>query len=466
VADSISDKLKRTAEQVLKTAKKAGADQAAVRVTRNRQMEVSFRSGNLEKAQGSTRRRVSVRLFVAGRYGGFSTSDLRAAALADFVKRGVELVRALEPDPHRGLPDPERYFTGRLADLGLHDPRLARARGERFIARAAGLDSLVNKVSTAGKAKVISTSGEAGFEVSAGLLADTNGFSGLVQRTTGYVYGGVVLMDPTQEGKRRRDGWYEIGTSLEGLGDRQHDQRIARRAYSRTARQIGAKPGPTGRAAVVIENQSAGKLVRSLVQVLGGPALRRRTSFLLGKKGRPVAAKILTLKDDPWLKGGLGSRRFDAEGVAVRPMPLIEAGVLRNYFLDTYNARVLKMKPTTGGPTNLVLKPSVTKNFRELWPQVRRGLAVTDFLGGNFNPTTGDFSYGVSGMWIEGGQAVYPVEGMNLSGNYLDLWQSLSAVGNDPYPFSRFRTPSLLFGSVQLSGAGRSPLPAPMMQTM
>ncbi|MBU0515987.1 MAG: TldD/PmbA family protein [Proteobacteria bacterium] len=466
MAESIPDNLKRTAELVLKTAKGAGADQASARVARTREMEVSFRGGDLEKARGSTRRQVSVRLFVAGRYGGFSTSDLRPGALGDFVKRGVELVRALEPDPHRGLPDPKRYASGKPPDLGLYDPRLARARGERFIARAAGLDRLIKKVSSAGKAGVISTSGYAGFEVSAVLLADTNGFAGLVEQTTGYVGCGVVLLDPTQEGKRRRDGWTEIGPSLKRLGDKRRDERTARLAYTRAVRQIGAKPGPTGRASVVVENQAAGKLVRSLVQILSGPALRRRTSFLLGKKGRPVAAKILTLKDEPWLSGGLGSRRFDAEGVAVRPMPLIEAGVLKNYYLDTYNARVLKMKPTTGRPTNLVLTPSVKAGFRALWPKVKRGLAVTDFLGGNFNATTGDFSYGVSGLWIEGGEAVYPVEGMNLSGNYLDLWKSLLAVGNDPYPFSRFLTPSLVFGSVQFSGAGRSPGPAPLMRTM
>jgi PmbA protein len=466
VTETIKDQLTKTAAAVLKAARRAGADQASVRVTRSRELEVLFRNGDLEKAKGSTRRSISVRLFIGGRYGAFTTSDLRPEALTRFIRRGVELTRVLEPDPQQGLPDPKRYPHGTAPDLGQYDPALARARGDRFIARAAGLDRLVKKVSGGGRAKVISTTGYSGLEVSTALLADTNGLAGLVQNTSGYLGCDVVLMDPTQAGKRRRDGWFEVGLSLGSLGDRRRDEATARKAYARTVRHIGAKPGPTGRAALIVENRVAGKLLRSLVQVLSGPALRRRTSFLLGRKGRRVAAKVLTVKDEPGIKGGLGSRWFDAEGVAVGPMTLIQGGVLRNFYLDTYNARVLKMKPTTGWPTNLVLKPSVQAGFTALWPRIKRGLAVTEFLGGNFNATTGDFSYGVSGMWIEGGEAVYPVEGMNVSGNYQTLWPALTAVGNDPNPFSRFMTPSLVFESVQLSGAGRSPGPAPMMHTL
>jgi PmbA protein len=77
---------------------------------------------------------------------------------------------------------------------------------------------------------------------------------------------------------------------------------------------------------------------------------------------------------------------------------------------------------------------------------------VTGFLGGNSNGTTGDFSLGVKGFRIRGGAISEPVGEMNLSGNHLELWKRLSAVGNDPYPYSSMRTPTLVFDGVQFAG--------------
>jgi len=41
---------------------------------------------------------------------------------------------------------------------------------------------------------------------------------------------------------------------------------------------------------------------------------------------------------------------------------------------------------------------------------------------------------------------------MNISGNLLDVWKRLVALGNDPYPYSRLRTPTLVFEGVQFAG--------------
>jgi PmbA protein len=77
---------------------------------------------------------------------------------------------------------------------------------------------------------------------------------------------------------------------------------------------------------------------------------------------------------------------------------------------------------------------------------------VTGFLGGNSNGTTGDFSLGVRGFAIRGGRLAEPIGEMNVSGNHLELWKRLAAVGDDPYPYSALRTPTLVFEGVQLAG--------------
>jgi PmbA protein len=77
---------------------------------------------------------------------------------------------------------------------------------------------------------------------------------------------------------------------------------------------------------------------------------------------------------------------------------------------------------------------------------------VTGFIGGNSNGTTGDFSFGISGMLIENGAVVRPVFEMNISGNMKSLWENLVEIGNDPDIYNSWRTPTLRFKEVQFSG--------------
>ena len=81
-----------------------------------------------------------------------------------------------------------------------------------------------------------------------------------------------------------------------------------------------------------------------------------------------------------------------------------------------------------------------------------RGVLVTDFIGGNANSTTGDSSVGIIGTLFDKGEPVQPVAEMNIAGNTLDFWARLVEVGNDPWPYSAVRVPSLAFRDVVVSG--------------
>jgi PmbA protein len=202
---------------------------------------------------------------------------------------------------------------------------------------------------------------------------------------------------------------------------------------------------------LVVDNRAAGRLMAGLGGPLTGAALQQKRSFLEGRLGQPIGSPLLDVADDPLLPKALGSRLFDGEGLAARRRTVFEKGVLRSYFVDTYYGKKLKMEPTTGGPSNLVwtLGP---KSQAEILKDVGEGLLVTGFLGGNSNGTTGDYSLGVQGFVIRGGKRAEPVGEMNIAGNMLDLTKRLAAVGNDPWPYSQNRTPTLVFEGVQFAG--------------
>jgi len=122
------------------------------------------------------------------------------------------------------------------------------------------------------------------------------------------------------------------------------------------------------------------------------------------------------------------------------------------YYVDTYYGRKIDMPPTTGSSSNLEWELG-SRGLEEMIASIPRGVLITAFLGGNSNGLSGDFSLGVRGFLIEQGQLSHPLHEMNLGGNQLTLWRKLLEVGDDPYPYSALRCPSMLFDELQLSGS-------------
>jgi len=179
--------------------------------------------------------------------------------------------------------------------------------------------------------------------------------------------------------------------------------------------------------------------------------LQQRSSFLEGKLDQKIGSPALTIIDDPFIPSGLGSCLYDDEGLATRRRVLIDKGVLKTFFVDNYYGRKLGWELTTAGPSNVVLEEG-SRSLDELVQRMEKGILVTGFLGGNSNDTTGDFSYGIIGMLVENGEKVQAVNEMNISGNLLEFMAQLVEAGNDPYPYSSYRLPSLYFTDVQFSG--------------
>jgi PmbA protein len=109
------------------------------------------------------------------------------------------------------------------------------------------------------------------------------------------------------------------------------------------------------------------------------------------------------------------------------------------------------MEPTTGSESNITFELG-KRSPEEMIKDVEQGIFVTQFVGGNSNSLTGDFSYGIVGLYIKDGEIVHPVNEMNISGNIMEIWKNLAEVGNDPYQYSSIMRPSMYFKDVHFSG--------------
>ena len=434
-----------TAKAAVKLAKDKGATEASASAYRDRDVELEWREGKVEKVSEATTRGVSLALYVEGRYSSMSTSDLRPEALASFVEESIALTRTLSVDPYRALPDPKLYEGRSTKDLELWDAQHASVTPEGRIKRAKALEDAARSHDKGGA--IVSVTTSVWDSESMGARVTSNGFEGERRSTSFWMSAGVTVKDP--DGRRPYGG--------ASRGARMHaelmgEEEVGKLAAQRALGAIGSKKMASGVVPIVVENRVGARLVSALLGPLSARALQQKQSFLEGKLGKPIASKLLTITDDPLLPKGFGSRLYDGEGIAAKKLAVIDQGVLKTYYVDNYYGRKLKLAPTTGGSSNLLFSLG-KKGQDELIRDVKDGLFVTSFLGGNSNGTTGDFSLGVQGYEIKAGQLAGAVSEINISGNLGELWKKLVAVGNDPYPYSSTRTPTLVFEGVQVAGA-------------
>lgn len=440
----MSADLLEAARGAVRRALALGASEAAAAASRSRQVELTWRDGRVETATEATTRGLGIDLYVDGRYASVSTSDLRPEAIERLVRDGVDLTRTLAPDPFRRLPDPSLYAGRADVDLELADPAYDRLDPETRRRAVAEMEEAARSVPGAGR--IVSVSASVGDTSSDRAFVASNGFEGARRGTDHGMAAEVSVSDP--DGRRPED-W--DAASARFHADLPSPADVGRGAALRALARIGSEKGESAVTPVLVDARAAGRLLGALLGAMSGAAMQQKRSFLEGRIGESIGSERLDVRDDPLVVRGMGSRLWDGEGLAARPFPVLERGVLRNVYVDTYYARKLGMAPTTGRVSNLAWALG-GRDRDGLAADMGDGLLVTGFLGGNSNSTTGDFSLGVQGFRVRGGKLGGPVGEMNVSGNHRDLWGRLVEVGNDPYRWSSMRTPSLLFAGLQVAG--------------
>ena len=256
-----------------------------------------------------------------------------------------------------------------------------------------------------------------------------------------------------------RDG---AGESRIFQADLPDPESIGRLAGERAAARNGSRKPPSGAFPVVFDERVSASLIGHLTAAINGTSIARGASWLRDALGKPVMPRGFDLVEDPLRPRLAGSRPFDAEGLATAARPWVKDGVLQGWVLDLATARKLGLDSTAnaargpGAPpspslSNVVLTPG-TASLGELVAGMGTGLWVTSLIGSTINPTTGDYSRGASGFWVENGTVAYPVNECTIAGNLRDMLMRLTAA-NDARPHLSTQVPSLLVEGLTIAGA-------------
>ncbi len=443
------------ARRAVQLARAAGAEQCDALVSMYAESNVTVRLGELEKLVEAGSMSLGLRVINGGRTAVCSTSDLSPASLERFAAETVELAAISEPDEFAGLPDPSLLATQANADaLALYDERIESLSTEQKVAMAKACEGAAfatdPRITNSDGASLSTRSGQVA-------LVNSLGFEGAYPATTISLVVEAIADDA--EGKKRNGYWYSAERSLHRLADPEEIGRIAAR---RTIDQLGARKVATCQVPVVFEPMMAVALAGDLVGCATGSALYRGATFLANRTGDVIGSPLVTITDDPALPGRLGSRPFDGEGVATRRNAIFAGGRFSGFLFDCYTARRTGNQ-TTGsaqrgiesapvpGPSNLVFEPGATPP-EEIIAGVSSGLYLTTLMGSGFNPTTGDYSRGAAGFWIEGGRIAYPVTEINISGRMDAMLAAIDAVGSDLAWFGSSAAPTIRVREMTVSG--------------
>lgn len=440
------------AATLIRLAAEHGANAAEATVSAGDEFEASVRLGQVETLKEAGSRAAGIRLLFGQRVGSAYSSDLTPEGLRRMVASASALAQISTEDPHAGLPDPA--VLGALpGDLALyHDSVDALPPADRIelarLAERAALD-FDPRIDNSEGGSYGSSSGWRAFANSHGFLAS--------YRTSSCSLSAIPVA--TVDGRRERDYWFSSARSPEQLESAAY---IGETAARRVLRRLGARKAPTCKVPVVFEPRVSRSLIGHIFSAVSGDAVYRKASYLAGLLGQRVAGSNVTIIDDGTIPGLFGTSPFDDEGVPSRRTPILEAGVLSSYLLNSYTARKLGLHTTgnasrgiTGnasvGHGNLFLQPGPSSPD-QIISSVRNGLFVTELLGSGVNIVNGDYSRGAAGVWIENGQLAWPVHEITISGNLRRIFETIEAVGNDLEFRGSIACPTLLIGEMTVSG--------------
>ena len=437
-------------QSLVERARKAGADAADAICIGDGSTGVQVRMGELEDVARSEGEKISLRVFLGQRSASVASSDLSPDAAGELVARAIAMAGEAPEDEYAGLAPADLLDRGPFADLDGwddSDPDPVRLKDLALAAENAALaiDGVTNSSGCGASASQASVA-----------LATSHGFSG-AYRSTGFGCSASVIAG-SGDAMERDYSWH----SARHFADLEDAEAIGRRAGQRAVSRLNPVKVAAGSIPVLYEPRVASGLLGHLVAAISGAAIARKSSFLLDALGEQIFAAGIDIHDDPLRPRGLRSRSFDSEGLPVRPMKLVDDGVLTTWLAESASARQLGVAPTghavrgiggapSAGPSNLYLAAG-SRGPEAMLASLPRAILVTELIGQGVNGVTGDYSRGAAGYLYENGERVGPVSEITVASNLKDMFRTLEPA-NDLEFRRGVDSPSVLIPDMVIASA-------------
>jgi len=440
------------AQNLLDAARAAGADSADAIVIEGTSVSIDVRGGRLEHAERAEGLDLGLRVLIGQRQACVSSSDASPATMAVMAERAVAMAREAPEDPYAGLADANQLSARRDAD-GLElldtsaepDPAMLEEDARRAEASALSVKGIsqIDQASAAYSRRQVH-------------LAGSNGFSGGYGRSSRH----ISCVAITGEGTLMERDWSSEGRIFQA--DLPSPESIGQQAGERAVARAGSRKPPSGAFPVLFDERVAASLIGHLTSAINGTSISRGSSWLRDALGEAVLPAGIDLIENPHRVRIAGTRPFDAEGLETNKRNLVQDGVLQGWVLDLATGRKLGLESTGNAARGPSSPPSPSlsntaltqgRHSREdLLRDMGTGLLITSLIGSTISATTGDYSRGASGFWVENGQIAYAVNECTIAGNLRDMLMRIIPA-NDARAHLSMQVPSLLVEGLTIAGA-------------
>ena len=446
------DELMAIADTVL--AQAAPGEQVEVVVGHSRETEVRAYDGEIEAFTSAESAGLGVRVVKDHRQGFAYAGSLDGDVLGEVLAEARDNATFSTVDEFAGLVDPDGF---EAVTLDLYDEALANLGPDAKIALALELERLV----LGGDPRIIGIEmAEYSDSIDTSVIASTTGIRAMTSETgcslAAYSLAGVDDDVTTGFG-------FSVGRRIEDLDLAD----TADQAVQRAIRMLGAGRAPSRRLTVVFDPWVTAQFLSIIGESFSATEVLKGRSFLADRRGESVAPSFVTLLDDATDARWPAASPIDAEGLATRPIPLIDNGTVTGFVHDGYSARALGARSTgsavrhgfkstpSAGTQSLALAPGDLDRDAIL-AAVGDGIYISEVQGlhSGVNPVSGDFSTGIEGMVIRGGELAEPVKEVTIASTLQRMLNDISMVGSDLTPMPMDATGvTVAIADVTLSGS-------------
>ncbi|MBM3291990.1 TldD/PmbA family protein [Candidatus Bathyarchaeota archaeon] len=422
-----------------------GADQVEVLIVNEKQIHMEIRKSSLKGGDILEVGGAGVRIYIGKSLGLASTT--RFKEINDAVKKAYALAKGSPEDPYfKSLPSSGKYRTVR----GLYDKELAAVTFESLA------KNMMEGIKEASLSKDYTVSGGLTKSIREQVIVNS---LGVEARTRGAAISGSIGVK-YEKGTDTSLGYEPInGRKLKDFNPISTGKIAAEKAKSR----IGAKKISSAVMDVILDHKSTlGSLASFINSGTNGLSVALGTAFFTGKIGEKVAAKGITIKDDPFVASGMASQSFDDEGSPSIKLPLIEKGVLKNYLTDSYSANRLGAKNNGHGTrvsfiskpspsiSNLIISPG-RWNTDEIIKETKKGILIEDSALTLQGASTNISRMVDNGYYIENGKIIHPIKNTMVGLTVFDAFININAISKEIEELWGSKTPNIRITKAKIS---------------